>query len=343
MFRFASTAALYGYMLVPLLAVILWLAARLRRRALQRFGDLPLVARLAATVSRRWRGAKALMLILAVAALVTAMARPQFGTRVETVRREGQDIVVALDLSLSMLAEDVTPNRLERAKLAVARLINRLDGDRIGLVAFAGDAFVQSPLTVDYAAATLFLNAMEPGLVPLQGTNLGAALSVALDAFDANERQYRLVVLITDGEDHEGEVENALERAVDQGVEVYTIGIGSTDGVPIPEYDANGRRRGFKHDAGGSVVTTKLDEAILRHIAEATGGKYVHVTPRGAELNALADEIASMSGREIEAQQVTQFEEQYQIFLGMALLLLMVEAALPERRRTAAEWTGRYR
>jgi len=341
-FRFGFEQALYGYLLVPLLIAFLWLAVRLKRRALARFGEGELVKRLSQTVSRRRQAVKLVLLVVAVAALVTALARPQFGNRVETVRRQGQDIVVALDLSNSMLAEDIAPNRLQRAKLAMSQLITRLEGDRIGLVAFAGEAFVQCPLTVDYAAAMLFLNAMEPAIVPVQGTDLGAALETALDAFDIEESQHRMIIVITDGEDHEGEVASAVDRAVDAGIRIYTVGIGSPDGVPIPDYDAQGRRRGFKRDAEGNVVTTRLDEATLQRIATRTGGRYVRATGRGVELGRLTDEIASMEGREIEAQQVTQFEEQYQLFLGMALVLLIAEFFIPDRRRVWGEWRGRF-
>ncbi len=299
MFRFGFTEALFGYLLLLPLVVVFWVAFRLRVRALKAFGDRALMERLTDTLSRRGRTVKAVLLIVSVAMLVTALARPQFGTRVETVRREGQDIVVALDLSNSMLAEDMAPNRLERAKLAVSRLMGRLDGDRIGLVAFAGDAFVQSPLTVDYAAAAMFLNAMGPNIMPLQGTNLGAALTVSLDAFDDEARQHRILVVITDGEDHEGEVDAAVERAVEEQIRVFAVGIGSAEGVPIPDYNAAGQRRGFKRDGDGNVVTTRLDQETLVRIAEQTGGNYYHVTPGGAELNALADEIASMTGRTV--------------------------------------------
>lgn len=343
MFRFGVETALWGLMAVPLLAAAFWYALRARRRALARFGDTQLMDRLSQTVNRKGRVARVVLLLVAVGALVLALARPQFGTRVETVRRQGQDLVVALDLSVSMLAEDIAPNRLERAKLAVARLIERLEGDRIGLVAFAGQAFVQSPLTVDYGAARLFLNAMEPELVPVQGTNLGQALAVSLDSFDEEEdREHRILLLFTDGEDHEGEIEANLERAVAAGVRIYTVGFGSGDGVPIPDLDEQGRRRGFLRDDDGAVVTTRLEEEPLQRLAEETGGQYIRVTPGGAELTALAEELAGMAGREIEAQQVTQFEEQFQLFLGLGLILLLVEMLIPERRRVAAEWTGRF-
>jgi Ca-activated chloride channel family protein len=342
MFRFGSSEFLYAFVAVPWLVLFLWYAFRARRRALEGFAEAELVRRLAAMVSRRRQLMKAGLLVATVALLVTALARPQFGTRLETARREGQDIVVALDLSASMLAEDVAPSRLEKAKHAVGRLIDRLEGDRIGLVAFAGDAFVQAPLTVDYAAATMFLNAMEPDLLPVPGTNLGRALQVALDAFDPREEQHRVLIVITDGEDHEGEITEAVDRARDDAVRIYTVGIGSVEGVPIPDIGPDGARRGFQRDENGEVVTTRLDEETLQGIARDTGGKYYRATAGESELDLLGDEIAAMTGRELDAQQFTQFEEQYQIFLGGALLLLFVECFVPERRRMKTRWAGRF-
>ena len=342
MFRFAATDMLLAYLLVPALAGLAWWARARTRRALALVGERHLLDRLTATVDRRGRAAKHAALLAAVVLLVTALARPQFGSRVETVRREGQDIVVALDLSASMIAEDMAPNRLDKAKFAIADLIGRLEGDRVGLVAFAGEAFVQSPLTSDYGAATLFLNAMDPDMISVQGTNLGQAVAVALDAFADTGRRHRVLVLITDGEDHEGEVEDALGRAVEAGVRIYTVGIGSTDGVPIPEFDAAGRARGFKRDDDGTVVTTQLDETTLRMMAERTGGLYYRASPAGAELEALAAEVTGGEGQEFEAEQVTVFDEQYQLFLGLALALLVAEVLIPDRRRARAGWSGRF-
>ena len=281
-------------------------------------------------------------MLLAFAFLILALARPQFGTRVETVRSEGQDVIVALDVSRSMLAEDVTPNRLERARLEIMRILQRLDGDRIGFVAFAGNAFVQSPLTVDYGAAALFLNAMNTDLIPMQGTNLGEALNVALDAFEEGTGDHRVLIVVTDGEDHEGEIEGALERARDEGVEIHTVGIGSLDGVPIPEFTASGERSGFVRDVDGAVVTTRLDEATLERIAEATGGRYFPALGPGANLDLLVEEVTGGEGRELETREVTQFDEQFQIFLGFALVLLFAEGLIPERRRKKKVWAGRF-
>jgi Ca-activated chloride channel family protein len=324
MFRFGFTEFLYAYLLVPVLGAFLWYAFRLRQRAVGRFGEVELMRRLSESVSSRGRLAKTALLLITVLLLVTALARPQFGTRVETVSREGQDLIVALDVSASMLAEDIAPNRLEKAKHAVRSLLDLLEGDRVGLVAFAGEAFVQAPLTVDYGAAAMFLNAMGPDLIPLPGTNLGQALETSLDAFEA------------------GEIDGSVQRAVEEGIRIYTVGIGSADGVPIPDFDASGRRRGFKRDENGEVVTTRLDEATLRDVADATGGRYFRASVSESELDQLVEEIAELGGRELDAQELTQFEEQYQIFLGFGLVFLLIEFLVPERRRVTTAWTGRF-
>ncbi len=334
---------LFAYLLVPALVALVWWARARKQRDMERLADRDLLDRLTASVSRRGQLAKTILVVAAVGLLVTALARPQFGSRVETVRREGRDVLIALDLSASMVAEDMAPNRLEKAKFAIADLIDQLDGDRVGLVAFAGEAFVQSPLTLDYGAARLFLNAMEPDMMSVQGTNLGQAIAVSLDAFAATERRHRVLVVITDGEDHEGEVDDAITRATDEGVVIYTVGIGSTDGVPIPDFDAAGQAQGFKRDGDGAVVTTRLDEATLMTLAERTGGTYYRASPGGAELAVLAEELAGGEGREFESEQVTLFDEQYQLFLGLALVLLIADVLVSDRRRVHVGWTGRFK
>jgi Ca-activated chloride channel homolog len=341
-FRFFDATWLSALAAVPLLGVLFWVGAARRRRALETFGESPLVSKLTSTVSiaaRRW---KALLTLGAVGAAVLALARPQFGSRVETVRSVGQDIMVAVDLSRSMIAEDVAPNRLERARLSILRLIDHLDGDRIGLVAFAGDAFVQSPLTTDYAAAGMFLNAMSPDIMPVQGTDLGAALRVSLDALDKAARDTRVVVIVTDGEDLEGNFEDQLDRAASEGVQVHVVGIGTTQGAPIPIYDAQGGRNGFLRDDDGTVVTTRLGEETLRTVAERTGAKYVTAGAGGTAFDDLVDELAGAQGEALEERQVTVFEEQFQIFVGLALALLFVEWLWPERRRGKVAWAGRF-
>ena len=342
MFRFNDPGWLWTLAAVPLLVALLWSAARHRRQALERFADSELAGKLTESVSvvaRRWKGA---LQVTAVALLAVAAARPQFGSRVETVRSMGQDIVVAVDLSQSMLAEDVVPNRLERARLSILRLMEGLDGDRIGLVAFAADAFVQSPLTVDYSAAGMFLGAMNPDLMPVQGTDLGAALRVSLDALEKGGRDARVLILVTDAEDHESTYETELARLREAGVALYVVVIGSTEGAPIPVLDEAGNRQGFLRDEDGSVVTTRVGEEALEALARGANAEVVRVGSGGTEFDDFVDQIASGEGEEVDSLQVTRFEEQYQIFLGLALLLLLADRLLSDRRTTEHAWTGRF-
>jgi Ca-activated chloride channel homolog len=343
MFRFEDPQWMWGLAVVPVLAWLAWLAARRRRRALERFADAALVERLAESVSptaRRWK----LVLQLAVVALLAvALARPQFGSRLETVRSVGQDIVIAVDLSESMLAEDVAPNRLERARLSILRLMDGLDGDRIGLVAFAADAFVQSPLTIDYAAAGMFLGAMQPDLMPIQGTDLGAALRVSLDALEESAREAKVLVLVTDAEDHESTYDDQLARLQELGVSLYVVVVGTDEGVPIPVIDEQGNRQGFLRDEEGNVVTTRVGEQTLDALARRANATVARVgAGGGSALDELVDELARGEGEELDALQITRFEEQFQLFLGLALLLLVMEAVISDRRRTEHAWAGRF-
>jgi len=342
MFRFGDSLWLIGLLSIPALVALAWFAARRRARALDLFGESELVRKLTASVHLPARRVKVAVQVVAVGFLVLALSRPQFGTRIETVRSVGQDIMIAVDLSQSMLAEDISPNRLERARLAILRLMSRMDGDRIGLVAFAGDAFVQSPLTVDYSAAAMFLSAMHPEIMPVQGTDLGAALRVSLDALIEAGRESRVLVVITDGEDHETTFDAELSRAVENGVRLYFVGIGSPEGVPIPVFDEQGNRQGFLRDDENNVVTTKLDVQTLQAAAERSGGTFISSGPGSAAFEDLIDEIARVEGESVDERQITQFEEQYQIFLGLALALLFLEWLVSDRRRGQAEWAGRF-
>jgi Ca-activated chloride channel homolog len=342
MFRFGSVEWLFGLLLVPVVIVLFVVAARRRRGALDAFGDSELVQRLTGSVSVTARRVKASLVVVAIGMVAFALARPQFGTRVETVQSVGQDVVVALDLSVSMLAEDMAPSRLEVAKLSVRRLMSQLDGDRIGLVAFAADAFVQAPLTIDYGAAAMFLDAMHPDLMPVQGTDLGEALRVSLEALSRSERNARAIVLITDFEDHEGMDLEALRALNDGQVPVHIVGIGTPEGGPIPVFDANGRRDGFLRDEDGNVVTTRLDETRVIEVTNLWGGRYVRAADGGAGLDALFADIAGETGEELDEQQITVFEEQYQIFLALAVLMLLMEGLVSERKRREHEWSGRF-
>ena len=342
MFRFNDIDWLWALLVVPALASLFLSAARGRVRALEQFADAELVERLTASVDHSARRWKAVSGLLAVTLLVVALARPQFGTRLETVTARGQDIVIAVDLSQSMLAEDVTPNRLDRARLFVLQLMERLNGDRIGLVAFAADAFVQSPLTVDYRAAAMFLSAMHPDLMPVQGTDLGEALRVSADAMEDGAREARVLIVITDAEDHEGQYGPELERLRDLGVTAHVVLIGTAEGAPIPVFDDAGTQQGFLRDEDGSVVTTRIDASVVDSFRQAGGFNVVQAGASGTAIDDLIEEIARGEGEEIEARQVTRFEEQYQIFLGLALLLLVASMLISDRRATGHEWVGRF-
>ena len=333
MFRFGAGPWLWALALVPLLAVLYWYAGGRSRALLDRFGEHDLVRRLRSSVNTtavRWKMA---LVLGAVALLGFALARPQFGTRVETLRRQGQDVMVALDVSNSMYAEDLAPNRLERAKIEIGRIIQRLDGDRIGLVAFAGDAFVQSPLTADYGAAMMFLSAMDPTLMSTQGTDLAKAIEVAVEALEETPAENRIVVIVTDGEDHEGGLAEAIAAAAGAEVTIHTVGVGSVEGVPLPDAEGMEPRGRFRRDEQGNVITTRLNETALQDIALQTGGEYHRIGLGTGGLARLVERIED-GGREVASREVTQFEEQFQIFLGAALLMLVAEFIVPGRRRS---------
>lgn len=341
-FRFAFEHVLMLLGTVPLLVLFFLWAFRQKAKAMARFGNPELMAKLTLTVSRKRQIWKRVLLTAAVLLLILATARPQFGTRMRTVQREGQDIMVALDVSLSMTAEDIKPNRLEKARHQISTLIDKLQGDRIGLTVFAGRAFVQCPLTLDYGAAKMFLNAVDTDLIPVPGTAIAEAIERAAAAFSQEERQHKVLLLITDGEDHEGKPLEAAKEAARQGVVIYTVGLGSRQGVPIPVFDARGRRDGFKKDENGQVVMTSLDALTLEKIALETGGKYYRASPGEAELDKIYDHILGMEKKDLASRNFAQFEDRFQFLLAAAVMLLIIELFLPEKRRLRREWRGRF-
>ncbi|MBC7188337.1 MAG: VWA domain-containing protein [Calditrichaeota bacterium] len=342
MLRFANEHLLYLLFLVPLLVAFYALAFHWKRRAMERFGHLPLLQKLAANTSRRRQILKAALLVLALSLMILALARPQIGTKLEEVKRSGVDIVVALDVSLSMQAEDVKPNRLAKAKREIQQFIDRLQGDRIGLVAFAGEAFLQCPLTLDYAAAEMFLDIMDPSLIPTPGTAIGEAIAVAMRAFEQKERKHKVLVLVTDGEDHGSDPVEVAKQAAREGIVIYTIGIGSVEGVPIPVYDQRGQLVDYKKDRSGQRVTSRLDEITLQKIAQETGGAYYRATGGAMELDKIYERIAGMEKKELASLRFSQFEDRFQYIVFLVLVLLIVEPLIPERRTLRREWHGRF-
>ncbi len=339
--RFGSPQSLWLLLLLPIMAGFFLYAYRRKRKTLQRFAQVEMLRKMTDQISYWRQGLKSIMLLLGLFFLIIALSRPQWGTKMELMKRKGLDIVIAVDVSLSMYAEDIKPNRLARAKQEIGKFVDRLSGDRVGLVAFAGDAFMQCPLTTDYSALKIFLDVLGPDLIETPGTSLGAALETSMKAFDPKERKYRVILLLTDGEENNEHAEKYAEEAAKLGISIFTVGIGSLNGVPIPLKDGQGNVN-YKKDPDGNIVTTKLDEDVLLKIASATNGKYYHAEPGRFELEEVLKQINTMEKRELEGQKLTQYEDRFQIPLILAFICLLLEMLIPDRKKRKTEWTGRF-
>jgi len=339
MIAWRDPVSLAALVLVPALAVFLAWAGRRRARALARFVATSLLPAVAPDIDPRRRTLRAVVVAAAVLCLVVALAGPMWGFRWQEVHREGIDLVVAIDTSRSMLSNDVKPSRLARAKLAVQDLLAQLHGDRVALVAFAGSAFVQCPLTLDYGAVAQSLDAFDVGLIPRGGTALATAIETSLAAFEGREGKHQAVVLITDGEDHEGKVDEASRQAGERGVKIYTVGIGTGEGELIP-----GESGGFVKDRSGQVVKSRLDEDTLRKIATDTGGVYLHATGAAFDLGELyRDHLSALDKRELASTLERRFEQRFQIPLALAFALLVLEPLIGNRRRPQRHGAWRWR
>ncbi|MFH1143459.1 MAG: VWA domain-containing protein [Candidatus Eisenbacteria bacterium] len=330
--RFAHPELLWFLLLLPGIGFFMWLRYRAGRRALEQALSPIMARRLTLHLSGAARGRRLMLVLLALALTILGGARPQRGTQYVTATRTGGDVIFALDVSESMLAEDLKPNRLQRARHEISAILDRLKGDRVGLVAFAGESFLQCPLTLDYSAARMFLEYMTPELIPQPGTDLGRALEVAVGAFDEGSEGYRALVLITDGEDHGGRVDEGIKSARDAGVKIFAVGIGNEAGEPIPMRGAAGGIQGYKQDRDGRVVLTRLEEGPLRRVAEETDGFY---TRAGGTLglHRVVDAIEGMEKRELEGGMRVLYEERYRYFVWPALILLLLEMWIPRRRQ----------
>lgn len=331
--RFASPENFFLLILIILLGVFYIWVIRRKKKLLARFGDLFLVMKNAPQISFARQGGKAALLLAGVLFLVLTLSQLQCGTHMEMMKREGIDIIIAIDVSNSMLAEDMKPNRISKARQEVRGIIDRLKGDRIGLIAFAGEAFVQCPLTLDYSAAEIFLDVIDVGLIPKQGTAIGDAIRIAGTAFEKQGKKHKVLILLTDGEDHNSDPLAAAEEAREEGIKVYTIGIGSSAGEPIPITDRNGDKVGYKKDQSGEVVITKADEMTLQKIALTTGGKYYHATAGEMELDKVYDDISKMEKKELEGKLLMQYEDRFQYPLIFAIFLIVFEFFISEKRK----------
>lgn len=339
MFRFAHPEYLYLLAAVPLL-LLLYGVMRARARSARRlFSSNALFLRLAEQHSTRKGTVKATLVILAYAMLVVALSDPQIGTRMEEVKQEGVDMFIALDVSRSMLAEDVKPNRLEKAKYEIHNLIERLAGDKIGVIVFSGEAYTQFPLTIDYSAASLLLDVVDVESVPNPGTAIGSAIGQAMKSFNFEEPSAKVLVIMTDGENNSGDALEKAKEAAEKGVRIYTIGLGSPSGAPIPIYNSAGQQSDFKRDRSGNIVLTKLDEASLQEIANIGKGIYYRATNAQDELDAIYKDINTLEKREFGAKQFTEFDDKFQYFLFAALVLLLIDVILSDRRTA---WLAQY-
>jgi Ca-activated chloride channel family protein len=272
------------------------------------------------------------MLLVSFILLIFTLANPQVGSKIEEVKQVGIDVYILLDVSLSMTAEDIKPNRLEKAKHEISKLIQQLRGDRIGLIVFSGEAYVQFPLTTDYSAANLFLSAVDVETVPQPGTAISPAINLAINSFKLDEETQKAIIIITDGEDHEGELKSVVENATTNGAIIYTIGLGSPSGVPIPVYNSAGVQTGYKKDKQGKVVLTKLDEQTLQEIALLGKGKYFRGAGSENELDLIYNELASLEETEFGATKITEYEDRYYYLLIPAVLLLLLEFFISQNK-----------
>lgn len=326
MIIFARSIYLWLLLLVPLIPVAFGVSRRLRTLRVRKFGDEALVEELMPSRSRSKGWIRIILWTLAFACFVIGLARPQVGAKLREHETKGAEIMICLDVSNSMLAQDYSPNRLERAKLAISRLVDKLQEDRIGLIVFAGTSFVQLPITTDYVSAKMFLNSIDTRSVPIQGTAIGDAILTAAKGFSAQSEKSRAIIVITDGENHEDDPVAAARQATELGCKVYAVGVGSSQGQPIP---VDG---GLLRDKEGNIVVTRLDETTLRDVAAAGNGAYVRAGSEEFGLNPIIDDIRKMEAEKFNSVVFEEYDEQYMYFFAAALALFVLELLIGERR-----------
>jgi len=337
--RFGSPLYFWLMLLIPVLVGLFILAHQWKQTALARFASLALMKRLTPEKLLQQQVLKWVLFLAFVFFAIIALSRPQFGVKTEVVERKGEDVMVALDISKSMLAEDIAPSRIERAKFEIGRLIDMLKGDRIGIIVFAGESFVQCPLTLDYGAAKMFSSVLTTDWVQSQGTDIAGAINQSIEAFRQQKSKSRVLIILSDGEENEGDAEIAAKKAAELGIKIYTVGLGSESGVPIPVGKGKGNIS-YKKDENGDVVMTRLNSMMLEKIASEGNGKYFHAGTT-LDMPAIYGEIAKMEKNELGTDRMNIFEEQYQVFLAIALVFLLLEFFVPELARAEHLWKGR--
>lgn len=332
MIQFDEKIYFYLLFIIPIMIVVFVLHQIWKVRAQKKFGNIELLKRLTPNKSSFKSTLKLIFLLLGFTFLILALVNPKIGTKLETVKREGVDIVFAVDVSKSMLAEDIAPNRLEKSKRLVSEIINQLASDRIGIIAYAGQAFPQLPITTDYGAAKMFLQGMNTNMLSSQGTAINEAIKLATTYYDDEEQTNRVLFIISDGEDHsDGAAKDAVEKAVEEGIKIYTIGVGKIKGGPIP-IKRNGVVESLKKDAQGEVVITKLNEVVLSEIADEGNGEYINGSNTEEAVDIIKEQLAQMDKKEFEAKQFAEYKDQYQWFLGLGFLFLFLDIFLLDRK-----------
>ena len=326
MINFANAQYLLLLLLIPVFFIVQAIVLKLRRRRIRKFGDEALVAKLMPSYTKAKVWVRLTMFSLGFFFFVIGLSRPQIGAKLKEHETKGAEIMIVLDVSNSMLAEDYSPNRLERAKLAISRLVDKLREDRIGLIVFAGNSFVQLPITTDYVSAKMFLNSISTESVPVQGTAIGEAINTAIRSFSVQSEKSRAVIVITDGENHEDDPVAVAKQAAEVGVRVFAIGVGSPEGKPIP---MDGE---LLKDKEGNIVVTRLDEKVLHEVAEAGNGVYVRAGNSEFGLNPIIDEIRKMEDEKYSSVVFEEFDEQFMYFLGMALVFFIIEMLIGDRK-----------
>lgn len=317
---------------IPAVGLLMYYSNKKRSQTLTRLGDSVLLRKLTPSINLRGRRWKNLLLLSSLTLFVLALARPQWGSEVREIDQEGLQVMVALDVSQSMLVQDIKPTRLARAKLEIADLMKQLNGDEIGLILFSGASFIQVPLTSDYYTALSYLDSADPGVISRPGTVIGNAIRTAALGFDPDLSSQKVLVVMTDGEDHETDPLAAAKEVADQDVLIYTIGFGTPGGEPIPVLDSSGAVVDYKRDANGEIVLSKLDESTLRSIAETGSGKYYRATANGSELQNLLAEIDNLQKDQLNSRFETTRIERFQIFLALAVILFIIAELIPDRK-----------
>lgn len=328
-FRFANPYLLWLLLLVLALVLLFLYARHSSHKSLRRFGSILLLTPFMKERSEVKLRIKFVIEIVAFICLVIAAARPQFGSKLETVKKEGIEVMVCLDISNSMLAEDIAPNRLEKAKRMLSRLLDKMENDQVGLIVFAGDAFTQLPITNDFVSAKMFLSTIDPKMVSIQGTAIGSAINLAVRSFTPNEESQKAIILITDGENHEDDAQGAATAALEKGIHTHVIGIGSVQGALVP--DDSGRSGSYRKDREGNPVTTHLDEEMARQIAAAGQGVYAHADNSNSAITAVMEELSHLKTSELESHVYADYKDQFQWLVWIALVLIFIDLFLLDR------------